>query len=81
MKNYSKEENPFDILIEKDEKAKAIREILDLFLPKFKNLSKDTPILIDLPKNLNPAVVGTGVSVLTDLYYEIEINPKIYNKA
>lgn len=68
-----------NILIEKDEKAKAIREILDLFLPKFKNLSKDTPILIDLPKNLNPAVVGTGVSVLTDLYYEIEINPKIYN--
>lgn len=67
------------IITGKDEKAKAIREILDLFLPKFKNLSKETPILIDLPKNLSASVVGTGVSVLTDLYYEIEINPKIYN--
>ena len=42
-------------------------------------LSKDTPILIDLPKNLSASVVGTGVSILTDLYYEIEINPKMYN--
>lgn len=66
------------ILKGKDDKAKAIREILDLFLPTFKNLSKNTPILVDLPTGLSASVVGTGVSVLTNLYYEIEINPKIY---
>ncbi len=66
------------ILKGKDDKATAIRKILDLFLPKFRNLSKDTPILVDLPKGLSASVVGTGVSVLTDLYYEIEINPEIY---
>lgn len=61
------------ILQGKDDKAKSIREILDLFLPPFKNISKDLPILIDLPKGLSPSVIGTGVSVLTDLYFELEI--------
>ena len=69
------------ILNGNDDRAKTIREILDLFLPKFKNLSKDTSILIDLPKNLSASVIGTGVSVLTDLYYEIEVNPKTYNNG
>lgn len=66
------------ILKGRDDKAKAIKEILDLFLPTFRNLDKHTPILIDLPKGLSASVIGTGVSVLTDLYYEIEINPETH---
>lgn len=66
------------ILQGKDEKAKAIKEILDLFLPSFRNINKDSPILIDLPKGLSPSIIGTGVSVLTDLYFEVEIKQELY---
>ncbi|MGL6058277.1 MAG: hypothetical protein ACRC17_08165 [Culicoidibacterales bacterium] len=69
------------ILQGKDDKAKAIRGILDLFLPRFSNLNKDLPRLIDLPQGISPNVVGTGVSILTDLYFDIEIKKEIYTRS
>ena len=69
------------ILQGKDDRAKAIREILDLFLPRFLNPNKDLPILIDLQQGLSPSVVGTGVSILTDLYFDIEIKKETYERS
>lgn len=69
------------ILQGKDDRAKAIREILDLFLPRFSNPNKDLPILIDLQQGLSPSVVGTGVSILTDLYFDIEIKKETYERS
>lgn len=66
------------ILNSNDEKSKAIKEILDLFLPRFKNLDKDTPILINLPAGFSPSIIGTGVSVLSNLYFELNVVPKKY---